>query len=448
MKYFKSLYIITFFAAIIFSTSCNKVLDTTSELYVSDDAAIVDKKSANAVLVGAYSLLSANAYQGNTFRYVTNLSSDNLKWVGNTPTNREFWVHDIFATNSRVSELWGGIYKTINITNHIITEVPKIKDITYTQTNRNSDRGEAFFIRAFSYFDLARIWGKVPIQTNPTTSVKNVQPNVEVDTVYQQVERDLDSAIALLPLTFNRNHANQYAAKSLKARLYLYWENWTKAESNATEVINNTTDFKLVKPYNLFYASKNTTESVFEINYTVNNKNSWASNWFASNVTGGKRELLPTDDLIALLKDPTKGGDRSALLLTINGVTYGNMNFKIATGDDQAFAIRIAELYLIRAEARAKLANISGGLSDLNTIRQRSNVPSINTVADGIDLFNKIQDERRLEFAYESHRWFDLIRTKKAQSVLSISDVYRLRFPLPKQEILSNPLLTQNSGYN
>jgi hypothetical protein len=448
MKNFKQQYIVSSIIAVILSTSCNKVLDTTSELYVSDATAIVDKKSANAALVGAYSIFSANAYQGNTFRYVANLSGDNLKWVGNTPTNREFWVHDIFATNSRVSELWGGIYKTINLTNHIINEVPIINDVTYAQANRNSDRGEAFFIRAYSYFDLARIWGKVPIQTSPITSIGDVQPNVEVDKVFAQVEKDLDSAIALLPTFVNRNHASQYAAKALKARLYLYWENWAKAESNATDVINDAIDFKLVKPYNLFYASKNTTESVFEINYTVNNKNSWASNWFASNVTGGKRELLPTDDLIALLKDPTKGGDRSALLLTISGVTYGNMNFKIATGDDQAFAIRLAELYLIRAEARSKLMNISGGLSDLNTIRSRANIPTITSVIDGIDLFNKIQDERRLEFAFESHRWFDLIRTKTAQSVLVISDTYRLRFPIPKQEILSNSLLTQNAGYN
>ncbi len=448
MLVFKLKHILYLFFAPILLASCTKVLDTTSELYVSDAGAIVDKKSASAAVIGAYSTLGANAYQGNTFRYVVNLSGDNVKWVGNTPTNREFWVHDIFATNTRVLELWGGIYKTINLTNHIIQVVPTINDVTYTQTNRNNHRGEAFFIRAYSYFDLARIWGKVPIQLKPTTSVQSALPNVEIEKVYEQIERDLDSAIALLPTTVNRNRANLYTAKALKARLYLYLENWQKAEANATEVINNTTDFKLVAPYSAFYTTKNTTESVFEIAYTVNNKNTWATNWFASNVTGGRRELLPTDDLIALLKDPAKGGDRSALLLTISGVTYGNMNFKIATGDDQVFAIRLAELYLIRAEARAKQNNTDGGLSDLNAIRSRAKVPTIVSVNDATDLFNKIQDERRLELAFESHRWFDLIRTKTAQTQLKIADAYKLRFPLPKQDILSNPLLTQNEGYN
>lgn len=441
--------ILTSIPVLLLLGSCNKVLDTTPQLYVSDDAAIVDKKSANAALTGAYNALAQNGYQGVTFRYVANLSGDNVKWVGNTPTNREFWVHDIFATNSRILEMWSAIYKTINVTNHIIHVVPQVNDATYTQANRNNDRGEAFFIRAYSYFDLARLWGNVPVQTTPTQSPTDATGvgNSSVGEVYKLVEKDLDSAIALLPATVNRNRANLYTAKALKARLYLYLQNWSKAESYATEVINDITDFKLVKPYNQFYLSKNTTESVFEINYTINNKNTWASNWFASNITGGKRELLPTDDLIALIKNPDTGGDRSALLLTISGVTYGNMNFKIATGDDQVYAIRLAELYLIRAEARANLDNLADGLKDLNVIRARANASNINSVIDKQDLVDKILLERRMEFAFESHRWFDLIRTGNAQKILNIADPSKLLLPIPKQELLVNPALNQNPGY-
>src|SRR5689334_5516134 len=84
------------------SSACKKVLDTQSELYIDQSQSIVDKRSAQAALVGAYNSLSQNTYQGNTFRYITNLLSDNIKWVGNTPTNREFDVYAVFATNSRV----------------------------------------------------------------------------------------------------------------------------------------------------------------------------------------------------------------------------------------------------------------------------------------------------------------------------------------------------------
>jgi len=439
-------------AGIILASSCSKILDTQSELYVSETQSIVDKKSADAALIGAYNALSQNTYQGVTFRYTVNLASDNLKWVGNTPTNREFDVYDIFATNTRVAELWAGIYKTINIANNIIATVPIVNDVTFSQTDRNNSRGEAYFLRAYSYFDLVRLWGNVPIQTSPTKTTADAQGvgNSSPAQVYKQVQQDLDSAETLLSSTVNRNRANKTTAKALKARLYLYQKDWTKAESYATELINNAANFKLVKPYNLFFASKNTTESIFEIDYTVNNKNSWASNWFASNITGGKKELLPTDEFIALAKDPNTGGDRSALLLTISGVTYGNMNFKLATGDDQVYAIRIAEMYLIRAEARAENAtpDFTGALQDLNVIRSRANVPAIASVVDKNDLIDKILLERRIEFAYESQRWFDLIRKGKAQSVLGITDANKLLFPIPKQQILVNPSLVQNPGYN
>src|SRR4051794_863168 len=83
-------------------SACKKVLNTQSELYIDQSQSIVDKRSAQAALVGAYNALSQNTYQGNTFRYITNLLSDNLKWVGNTPTNREFDVYGVFATNTRV----------------------------------------------------------------------------------------------------------------------------------------------------------------------------------------------------------------------------------------------------------------------------------------------------------------------------------------------------------
>jgi len=429
-------------------SACKKVLDTRSELYIDQSLSIVDKRSAQAALVGAYNVLSQNTYQGNTYRYITNLLSDNIKWVGNTPTNREFDVYTIFTTNTRVQELWTAIYKTVNIANNIIDIVPAVNDVTFDQAERNKQRGEAFFLRALSYFDLVRLWRNVPIVTQAT---KTASDNKEItnstgDEVYQFIENDLDSAEALLPATVNRSMANQYTAKALKARLYLYRENWKKAEDYATQVINDSIDFKLTKPYSQFYAAKNTAESIFEVDYTINNKNSYAANWFQNPTTGGKKEFLPTDDFIALLKDPNIGGSRSALIFTVNGVTYGNMNFKIATGEDQSYVLRLAEMYLIRAEAKAEQEKLDDGLKDLNVIRNRANVPSLSIVSSRDELVDKIMLERRVELAYESHRWFDLIRKGKAQQVLGIPDANKLLLPLPRQEVLIANL-TQNLGY-
>lgn len=428
--------------------ACKKVLDTQSELYIDQSLSIVDKRSAQAALTGAYNALSQNTYQGNTFRYITNLLSDNIRWVGNTPTNREFDVYGVFATNTRVQELWTAIYKTVNIANNIIEKVPAVNDVTFDQTERNKERGEAFFLRALSYFDLVRLWRNVPIVTAAT---KTASDNIDItnstgDQVYAFIANDLDSAEALLPATVNRNRANQYTVKALKARLYLYQENWQKAEYYATQIINDSADFKLTKPYSQFYAAKNSTESIFEVDYTVNNKNSYATNWFQNPTTGGKKEFLPTDDLIALLIDPNVGGSRSALIFTVGGVTYGNMNFKIATGEDQSYVLRLAELYLIRAEAKAEQLRLDDGLKDLNVVRNRANVASLSTVSTKDELIDKIFLERRVELAYESHRWFDLIRKNKAQQVLGITDANKLLLPIPKQEVLVGSL-TQNQGY-
>jgi len=293
------------------------------------------------------------------------------------------------------------------------------------------------------------LWGNVPIVSKATETPNDAKDikNSSSSQVYQFIERDLDSAEALLPATVNRNRATQYAAKALKARLYLYQKNWTKAEDYATQIINDSADFKLVKPYSQFYAAKNSSESIFEVDYTINNKNSYASNWFQNPTTGGKKEFLPTDDFIALLKDPNNGGSRSALIFTAGGVTYGNMNFHIATGEDQSYILRLAEMYLIRAEARAQQNKLSEGLKDLNVIRNRANISSIALVTTTDELVDKIISERRIEFAYESQRWFDLIRTGKAQQVLGITDANKLLLPIPRQEILINSNLTQNPGY-
>ena len=443
---------------LLITPSCKDLLDPKPLLYVSEDNSIVNKKSADAALIGAYNALSQNNYQGNTFRYIADLASDNLRWVGNSPSNREFDVHDVFATNTSISSLWGALYKTINISNNIIGAVPNVDDQTFSQIDRNTAVGEAHFIRALAYFDLVRLWGNVPIITEGTRSpssgdgIGNSAPAI----VYQQITADLNAAQSLLPLnpaSLNRNRASVYAVYALKARLFLYLKDWDKAADYADLVIQEAARFTLVKPYQQFFTAKNTTESIFEIDYTVNNKNSYASNWFASNITGGTKELLPTDDLISLLRGPY-GGDRKALLLDINTppkgiITYGNMNFKISTGENQVYVLRLAEQYLIRAEAKAELEEPAAAVADIRTVRLRANAATddLNGLSDKATIISKILVERRMELAYESHRWFDLIRRGLAEDVLDIDDADKLLYPIPRQELLVDHALTQNPGY-
>ncbi|MBC8986985.1 RagB/SusD family nutrient uptake outer membrane protein [Pedobacter sp. N36a] len=457
---YHSKYQLVLLIPLLFSlNACKDLLNPKPLLYVSEDNSIVNKKSADAALIGTYSALSQNSYQGNTFRYIVNLSDDNLRWVGNSPSNREFDVHDVFATNTSVSALWGALYSTINSSNNIIQSVPKVNDQTYLQTDRNTAIGEAYFIRALAYFDLVRLWGNVPIITESTRNPSSGDGigNSTPAQVYKQVGEDLEAAQNMLPANpaaGNRNRASIYAVYALKSRLFLYLGQWQQAIDYADLVIKETAKFSLVPSYSAFFNAKNTTESIFEIDYTINNKNSWAGNWFASNLTGGTRELLPTDEFIALARGPY-GGDRKSLLLDINTppkgiITYGNMNFKISTGENQVYALRIAELYLIRAEARAELNRTAEAVADIRTIRLRAKAADedLNGLTNKNLIIAKVLQERRLELAYESHRWFDLIRRGLAQQVLGISDPNKLLYPIPRQELLVDKALKQNPGYN
>ena len=177
------------------------------------------------------------------------LSSGEAEWSGTYNQYQQFIQHDIVADNNFLAPMWAQIYKVINSTNHLIEKVPLIEDRNLTDTERNQILGEAYFIRALAYFDLGRAWGGVPLVLNPTQT-KNDGTGIgrsSLEATYAQVLSDLDQAEALLaPLTL-RTRASKESAKALKARLYLYLEEWELAEQLASEVIQ-TNQFSLITP--------------------------------------------------------------------------------------------------------------------------------------------------------------------------------------------------------
>ena len=162
-------------------------------------------------------------------------------------------------------------------------------------------------------------------------------------------------------------------------------------------------------------------------------------NWKA----GGN--FTPNDSVVNLLQNPAIGGSRSSLLLTSGTRILGNL-YPLSSGTNPVYVIRIAELWLIRAEARAQQGNLPGALSDLNAIRQRAGLPN-STAATQPEILLAIENERRVEFALEPHRWFDLVRTGRAGAVLNVTDPNHYLFPVPTPELQADPSLTQNPGY-
>ncbi|MGE5406481.1 MAG: RagB/SusD family nutrient uptake outer membrane protein, partial [Methanosarcina sp.] len=143
------------------------------------------------------------------------------------------------------------------------------------------------------------------------------------------------------------------------------------------------------------------------------------------------------------------GGNRNTLLARTaapGNLWYGNMYYRNPR-TDPAFVLRIAEMYLIRAEARANLGKITEGLSDLNAVRTRAGL-SLSAASTPANLLLAIEQERRLEFAFEPHRWFDLVRTGRLDDIMGVADQTRWLMPIPVGEIqASNGVLVQNDGY-
>lgn len=438
---------------ILFFASCRKFLTVQPVDSVSDQVTIVDAASAQTAVRGAYRSLAGDNYYGSLFQTFGYLPGDNVQWTGSQSIIQQFISHQISADNGNLESVWSGIYATINIANHVITKVPAVSDPTLTASLKSQLTGEGYFIRALAYFDLARTWGGVPIALTPTTSPAS-KDSIKRSTaaqVYAQVISDLNAADSLLPLPATQNpvRANRETAWALKARYYLYRQNWAQAENYASQVIADTKNYSLLNPYPSFFQPASavaTKESVFELSYSATYTNAHRGYWQPP-ANGGTRQWAPNDAFVALVNNPLVGGNRSALVArTSAGLWYGNLYYR-SPATDPAYVIRIAELYLIRAEARAQQNKLGDALADLNAIRARAGLAA-STAATQSDILLAIETERRIEFAFEPHRWFDLVRTGRAATVLGVTDPNKYVFPIPVVEVgLSKGNLPQNPGY-
>lgn len=430
--------------------SCKKFLDVKPKESISDQQTIFDKTSSEEAVRGIYSALADNNYYGTGFQSIGYLSGDNIVWTGSQSQVQEFINHKVSAENSTISGAWIAIYRTISRANYVIDKVPAVSDPLLSQALKDQLTGEAYFLRALSYFDLARTWGGVPIILQPTNSSSDnigIPRSSEADT-YAQVLADLEKAESLLPSTTDRFRATKKTAWALQARYYLYRKNWAKAEEFATKIIEDAGNYKLVKPFQSFFAdgARGTEESVFEIFYNGTTEiNSHRGQW-QPQTNGGTRQWAPNDEFVALVNDPLVGGDRNKLVAKDNqGRWYGNLYYR-SPASDPSFVIRTAELYLIRAEARAWQNNFPGALNDLDAVRDRSGLNG-SSAANQSEILLAIENERRIEFGLEPHRWFDLVRTGRAADVLNITDPTKLLLPLPTQQLLLDEALDQNPGY-
>ncbi|MEI9920184.1 MAG: RagB/SusD family nutrient uptake outer membrane protein [Bacteroidota bacterium] len=445
-NYTKTIFVVAFIS--IFS-SCSDFLDVKPKDSVSDEFTIFDGASALTALLGTYSGLANGDYYGTSFQSIGYLAGDNIQWTGSQSQVQEFINHNVRADNATIASVWVAIYRTINRANNVIAKVPNVDDTNFTDAQRKQYLGEAYFIRALSYFDLARTWGGVPIITTPTLQPSDNSgiPRTTTDATYAQVLSDLQAAEPLLAETTDRYRATKKTVWALYSRYYLYRKDYVNAEVYATKLIGDT-NYKLNKPYNSFFANnaRGTQESIFEIFYNGTTETNAHRGQWQPQANGGTRQWAPNDAFVALVNNPLIGGTRSALVAKDNqNRWYGNLYYR-TPASDPSFIFRIAELYLIRAEARANQDKLSDAILDLNAVRDRAGLTGTAAVTKD-DILLAIENERRVEFGEEPHRWFDLVRTGRAQAVLNITDPNKLVMPIPAVQIITDNALKQNEGY-
>ncbi|MDR2773265.1 MAG: RagB/SusD family nutrient uptake outer membrane protein [Tannerella sp.] len=448
--YLRNIRLVVGLAMVLLLNSCEEFLDLKPTGSIVADNAISDAKTARAAVIGGYSQLRS-VYQG-SINILGTMPADNVLF-GASLTQYTQLDGNAYSTNNSVSlSAYHGLYSLINRANWVIADIGKVTDPALQEAEKNQLLGEAYFLRAYGYFDLARGWGGVQIQLAPTTDLNAITGirRSSLTGTYAQAVSDLRQAEALLPEdnAATRNRAQKAAARALLARVHLYAGEWEQAETAASAVIALDSKFEPVTPFRTYFTSPFLSrESVLELSYSASDQNSSWSGWYCH--PRGTYEYQPTAEIIALLLDPQKAGSRSSLIATAaNGEIY-NGQFS-AGGLDPQYLIRIAELYLIRAEARVRKAapDLPGAVADLNVVRRRAGVTDYAGAVTVADLLQAIEDERRIEFAFEPHRWYDLVRTERAGVVLGAERQYWL-FPLPEADVFADPDLggENNPGY-
>lgn len=260
----------------VLAAGCDDFLVENPQTSVSNTGVYNSLSSANAVLIGCYGQMqSQNCY---SFNYLHVLSASSGMGVSIKQNDVNLTSMNILPSDVNVSNVYNGTYKTIMIANDIINGMNNSSLPASIEKNRI--HGEAYFIRALSYFNLVRLFGKVSLITEPVTSYENAHvPRTDIDKVYEQILSDLQKAWELLPEKADRaeGYPYRYAAKALRAKVYLTLagndENskyWKLCYDDALDVKNNG-GYKLVTPYADLFGSpnKNNEESIFEIQFSA-----------------------------------------------------------------------------------------------------------------------------------------------------------------------------------
>lgn len=428
-------------------TSCESILDLEPAQSLSNEVALADDTGVKQTLIGAYDRMAQSGILGGDIYMNADLYAgvDDLEWVGTYESYKEIYNRDILVNNAAVQDLWETAYEVTNTCNNILNALDVVD-----AADRDRVEGEALALRAWCLFELTRMFGHqyeaasastdlaVPIVLEPTLAIGENSEMVRntVEECYNQVIADLEAAQEKLPEK-NDEFINTYVASALLARVYLQKEDYENARDAADRVIGSN-DFELLADVaEAFGQDEATDEDVFSVEISTLDGTNDLNEYYALNDFGGRSDVEILDAFFALY-DPA---DARSLLFVVDGDIRYTSKFNNEFGNISA--IRIAEMYLIRAECNQRLGTAVGAdpVDDYNMVHTRAGLPEAVSVA-----LDDILLERRLELAFEGFRVHDIKRTKGMIGTMNYDDP-KMIYPIPQIEIEKNPLLVQNEGY-
>lgn len=447
---------------------CNDITDHDPYDSIVPENFFNTRQDALAGIMGAYDALQTSSYYGREVLTFTELCTDNMTFDRGNYL-QAFADNATTSTTDFIANFYQEAFIGINRANFVIQKVPPINDPMFT--NREEIIGEAYFLKAFHYFLLVGLYGGVPVLTEPVSSINPEEisraRNTEAE-VYDAIIAYLTTAEEMLPesyptLTEDKGRATKLAATAMKARVYMEMGQWENAAAAAQQVINNGKVF-LEDTHEKIFEGGNSNESIFELQYTApEGEGSYSmAGYTLPVILGGRYNYVPSEELIALFTNENSPRSNFTLReVEDGGVVLPYINkYNVRTGLENIIVLRLAETYLILAEALARTGYPSQQALDLlNEIRIRAGVTPYTAAAlsDQQSFMEALWLERRLELAYESFRRFDLYRRYRfgdetdkqiAMEDLGITNPARWLYPYPQIELDLDPKLEPNPSNN
>ncbi len=483
---------------LLVASGCSKILDKEPVTQIVTPAVTgsgISATDAENLTAGLYTKYKGyDLMEWTVFDKIINgdVISDNAYAGGDNVATITLDNFNMNSLNGNMDRDWRYGYQLIGSVNIVLPQIAGCADPALSASRKNEMLGEARFLRAFGYFDLTRLFGRLPLILNPpdlssaeTLLSSTIVPRSSVDSVYEAILNDL---------WFARGNVRNVGASPSKititkgvvdatlAKVYasMPTPNWDSVSYYCDQVIPN---YTLLPQFSQLWdnAHKSNSEAIWELVYNGYGGPDGIGNWIPSIHVGGsignyegggwKKFNIPTNDLVNLY---TSEGDNIRLQ---NSVTFLDITGQFtdpnwpsnhypfltkyndpANGTNDFYVIRLPDIMLLKAEALVKKGDLTGALALVTAIRARVSLgPKTGATPEAVEKI--IADERRMELAFEGHRWFDLVRTGKAIEVMNAQlngsganlnynvQPFQLLMPVPQNQIDLNPALDQNPGY-